>query len=309
MNAPQNFLILSSPPGSGKTYWINGFSKAVSESEILIISPLRALADECRDTLGKGVIVETPESWLVEKKMSKIVVFDEFHLLTYWGESFRPVMWEVFYELSQHAELMIGLTATISDPLKEVIGLFSNHFDQVIWCDHGNQKFKNIPTSYFKISTKKMMEDFILTERPMNGGVSLVFCPYRQEVFRMAHLLEKKGFVVWTCVGGESVEFSSKVRSEPQPDYIVSTTVLSHGVNLPKITKIYFMYQVKCLDFWIQMVARGGRKGEKFKIFALENPSQISWNRFTNALAILHLSFKMKRYHFTQQFIQWFLKE
>jgi len=128
-------------------------------------------------------------------------------------------------------------------------------------------------------------------------------------VMKWEKILKAQGQSVWTCVGGEDSLFSLKVQSEKPPKFIVATTVLSHGVNLPNISRIFFLYSVKNLDFWIQMVARGGRRGEKFEVFALENPVGIKWNSLLNSLAIARLSLKMKWKHFSKQIEKWFLKE
>ena len=53
-------------------------------------------------------------------------------------------------------------------------------------------------------------------------------------------------------------------------DLIVATTAISHGVNLPEIHRIYFAYPFKNRDFWIQMVGRGGRKGECFQVHTMD---------------------------------------
>ena len=139
-----NLLIFTAPPASGKTYFIGNFLTHLNQIP-LVICPLRALADECCAKWGEDCVVMTPEEWLRKKNRSKIVIFDEFHLYFYWGDSFRHSMWEAFYELVMDAELVIFLTATISDPMLEEIKNFSVHFDEIIWIDHGNQKLKNHP--------------------------------------------------------------------------------------------------------------------------------------------------------------------
>lgn len=299
-------LVLTAPPASGKTYLISNLIQKF-EHPILVISPLRALANECLSKWGSSCVVMTPEEWLRKGRSSRIVVLDEFHLYFYWGDTFRPQMWEAFYEVVQRAELVIFLTATLTLEMREEIKKFNCHFDQMTWVDHGNQQLKNNPQKYYKAHSLKWMENYILNlSRP--SGVNLIFCGYRADVIKWEKLLRSQGHSVWTCVGGEASLFSLKVQSEKPPKFIVATTVLSHGVNLPNISRIFFLYQVKNLDFWIQMVARGGRKGEKFEVFALENPTGIKWNRLFNSLAIARLSLNMKCLNLIKQIEEWFLK-
>jgi ATP-dependent DNA helicase RecQ len=302
----KHLLLLTAPPASGKTFLISSLIKELND-QILFISPLRALANECLSLWGSNCEVMTPEEWSGEKRKSKVVILDEFHLYFYWGDTFRPQMWEAFYEMVEEIELVILLTATLTLEMQREIKKFEVHFDQIFWIDHGNQKLKYHPLNYYQAYTAKWIQQKILSQKK-SSDVSLIFCAYRQEVLKWEKTLTKNGYRVWSCVGGEATRFSLRAQVEEKPDFIVSTTVLSHGVNLPSIARIYFLYEVKNLDFWIQMVARGGRKGETFEVFALEPPVGIKWNKFTNALAIAGLSFKMKMQQLMTEIEEWFLK-
>jgi superfamily II DNA or RNA helicase len=87
---------------------------------------------------------------------------------------------------------------------------------------------------------------------------------------------------------------SERLKSQPNPDFIISTTVLSHGVNLPKIEKLFFTYKVENPDLWIQMVARGGRKGEEFQVFALEEPIGLFWSSWKNAYDLMLVDLQVR---------------
>ena len=142
-----NLLILTSPPASGKTYWIENFTKTL-EKQVLVLSPLRALANECKSHWGSKVNVMTPEEWLKNKIYPEVVIFDEFHLLFYWGDTFRPLLWETFYEVVLEAKLVVLLTATFSQTMLEEMKGMKFHFDRLFWIDFGNQKLKFSPTKY-----------------------------------------------------------------------------------------------------------------------------------------------------------------
>lgn len=277
-----NLLLLTSPPASGKTFWIESLAK-VSAEEILVISPLRALADECHLHWKGKIRVMTSEEWLMKKTFSSIVIFDEFHLLYYWGDTFRPVLWEVFLSLSLESQLVVGLTATLSEEMKRNVSLLAEGFNEIYWQDFGNQKLKFMPGEYFRLN-KNLIENCLI-HLPA-GKTTLVFCEFREEVLRWEKILRGRGHSVWTCRGGEAAAFGEKVRKENPPDYIICTTVLSHGVNLPTIKRVFLMYPVGNKDFWIQMVARGGRKGETYRVFALEPPHGLRWGRRQNLYLI-----------------------
>lgn len=302
----QELLVLTSPPASGKTYWISSFAEEIDE-RILVISPLRALADECLAKWGERILVMTPEEWLMKKTLASIVIFDEFHLHFYWGDTFRERMWECFFELTSTAQLSILLTATLSASMLAEISTYICQFDSISWINCGNQTLKYPPARYIKIPTKNFLHQAIVDYQVK--GVKLIFCQYREEVFEWHKKLEAQGFQVWSCVGGEATKMQQLMRTEAIPDFIVATTVLSHGVNLPSIAAVYFLYRLDNIDFWIQMVARGGRRGEKFEVFALENPHGIMWSKWSNWLALLRISFTMKRVSFFKDLDQCFLKE
>lgn len=300
----QDLLIMTSPPASGKTYWIEQFADACGES-VLVISPLRALADECKARWGEKIIVMTPEEWCNSGVRKRIIIFDEFHLNFYWGDSFRPLLWDVFYELCSQASLVIALTATFSKEMQQEVKKFAYHFDQITWIDLGNQKLKFSPWQYLKFSSRKKILELVYETSLKTNDVALIFCAYRQEVHTVGEQLRKKGYRVWTCVGGEARNIQLKMQEQVTPQFIVCTTVLSHGVNLPEISKVYLLYPINNIDFWIQMVARGGRKGGKYRVYGLENPYGISWGHWTNFIAILILSVRT----YFRQAHQWFLKE
>lgn len=278
-------LILTSPPASGKTFWIDSFSAALEET-LLVISPLRALADECKKNWGDRISVMTPEEWLKTKTHASVVIFDEFHLLWYWGDSFRPLLWEAFLALSSGAWLVVGLTATLSTEIKNQLESFSTGFDNILWCDHGNQKLKWTPREYLHLSRELLEKSLLHLSLPRT---SLVFCAYREEVELWEKRFRDRGLIAWGCRGGEAKTFAERVRTESPPDVIIATTVLSHGVNLPTIRRVYFLYAVQNVDFWIQMVARGGRRGEAFEVFALEPPVGLRWSRWRNLVGSFSL--------------------
>lgn len=289
----QNLIILTSPPASGKTYWINSFQEEIPHEKLLIISPLRALADECRGRWGDKMEFMTPEEWMMKKPIHQLVIFDEFHLFFYWGDTFRPLMWEVFFEISQSAEMVFLLTATLSIDMQNEVRHFGAQFDQIYWLNQGNQILKFYPTRYIKAPDRNWLLHQIKTTTPKTD-VNLVFCKYREEVFSLEKELTESGYVCLSCVGGESKYMADNLKKVSAPDFIISTTVLSHGVNLPRIKRIYFTYQVQNLDFWIQMVARGGRRGEGFEVYALEKPHGLNWNPLINFMLVAWLSLKQK---------------
>ena len=303
-----DLIILTAPPASGKTFWMESFAKNFNSS-VLFISPLRALAEECKKRSSGEYEIMTPEEWFNKRCHFPIVVIDEFHLFFYWGLSFRYQMWEAFYDMVTCADLVIVLTATLTKEMRDEMALFQSHFEKIIWVDQGNQKLKFKPQNYIKVPDLFFMQQLILSSVLVRPQTSLIFCQYRKEVRDWEEKLIQKGYNVLSCVGGEAWEFSKKLNFNEPPDFIVSTTVLSHGVNLPSIKRIFFIYQVKDINFWLQMLARGGRKGESFDVYALERPFELKWSIIFNFLAIQQLSLRINISKLYKQIEEWFLKE
>ena len=300
-----HLVVITAPPAAGKTYLISSLIEEMQESP-LVLAPLRALVDECSHRWQERAIVRTPEAWLANPISRNLVIIDEFHLNFYWGDSFRPAMWEAFYGACSEADIVILLTATLNQEAQNYISSLSP-ITSVRWLNYGNQCLKNKPQNYLKFSSLKVLRDCILQLGKTSDG-HLIFCHYRNEVLWWEEHLKLRGFTVWTCLGGEASSFAKKVQNEKPPQFIVATTVLSHGVNLPQIKHVYFTYPIRNIDFWIQMVARGGRRGEAFKVYGLEAPVGLQWSRMTNFLAIQWIELKMELQVLKEKLSTWFLK-
>lgn len=304
-------LLLLAPPGWGKTsLLLDLFNLKVSK--FAFISPLRALAEEFSQRVSefgrvwtpssqvemkksllafsnssKGVLVLTPElmtenvlSYLEEKKV--LTVLDEFHLYHYWGETFRPKMLDALMGLCNANIPLIGLTATFDEKVKLWWKSYSHHNDlKTSIIDLGNQTLLNAP---FRInfigwlSSKNRMKlvlNFSNSKADLKKR-NLVFMPYRRQVEVWVRELRKRKKAVLGCVGGEVIEFMEKLNSNPPPDWILSTTCLSHGVNLPNIERVFLLSKIEEKDFYIQMIARGGRNGEPFEVFQVQG-DEIPW--------------------------------
>jgi ATP-dependent DNA helicase RecQ len=303
LEIPSLFLLFIAPPGWGKTRMLLDLYKNC-DFKIIFVSPLRALACEFYSATKsmnrimihsgsektdcykkfikskKSLLIATPELlddgfWdeLEDQKEKVIVVIDEFHLFYYWGVSFRPKLLETCMAIASAGISILGLSATIDKEMQNEIRVdFENSLENRYVLDLGNQKLKNVPERMYWFpgfeSSKKMFRRFALNE--FNTDVEdtiLYFCKYRKEVAQWVDLTMRLGINSLGCVGGEVNEFVKALKENPKPKVIFATSTLSHGVNLPTLSKIFIGYKVSNLDFWIQMVGRGGRSGEKFEIY------------------------------------------
>ncbi len=308
---------LVAPTGHGKTtFLLEVFDQR--DFSMVYLSPLRALAEEfyerALNEFGKDRVVfakkvedfqkyvhqnhqrnrmlvctieSVPFGFLEELaltlKESILVVFDEVHLFHHWGETFRPVLLDRFYEVKFLEFRTLSLTATLNQAIKEHFQLESDLSGQdSLIIDLGNYGLKTDPEKvyYFQPNQKKVMEKTLWYELhgKSKSETFLVFVAYRYEVDELCEYYQRRGFRVLGCVSGEVESFRKNLiefmHSEDSDslgtvDLIVSTSCLSHGVNLPPLSRVFLFYPVPHRDFWIQMVGRGGRRGEKFQVYEM----------------------------------------
>jgi ATP-dependent DNA helicase RecQ len=302
----RSFTLMLAPPGWGKTHLLLKLFKNYSK-RFVFISPLRALAEEFFEKAHEVIttfkvnkrieraesfksfyqkerclIILTPEMidndflfYLEKTEHRPVVIFDEFHLFYYWGESFRPVLWDILMGVATSNASILGLSATMNeDYLHKWKRDFLLNSSQLFLLDLGNQKIKNIPKenywfpSFFK---KVFIKRFLFELRQNRSEVFVFFCRLRTEVDFWLRYCERENISALGCKGGEVLNFVQELKELPKPRCIFCTTSLSHGVNLPCVSKVFISYKVGNPDFWLQMVGRGGRRGEAFEIFSFDS--------------------------------------
>lgn len=304
LNYPNILTLLIAPPAWGKTHLLKSiiFQK---KKKVIFISPLKALALEFYFELNKidslktlivkkqyecnkkfiefhkidyGVLIITPECLNIQNiqrihflEPETLFVFDEFHLFYSWGINFRPILFETLCDVVVHQFPILALSATITDEMKLLIQSdFKLNYKDMIIFDYGNMKLKNKPvkTYNFKGASKQSFKRrfFFELTRLTKSQTYLYFCQYRQEVDALEKYLISIGKYVLTCKGGEVDEFCKTLDMNNPPQVIISTSCLSHGVNLPQINKVFIDYEVS-KSFLVQMIGRGGRKGEAYNAY------------------------------------------
>ena len=169
--------------------------------------------------------------------------------------------------LSETGIPILGLSATFGDSwIKRWQSDFKNSCNKLFLLNLGNQILKNHPTNTYYVPFKNIFMRRFLYEMKKEG-VKLYFCKYRSEVDFWVEYFTLRKVNVLGCKGGEVTEFVRKLKEMPSPRCIFATSALSHGVNLPSLCQIFIGHKVSDLNFWIQMVGRGGRRGEKFELF------------------------------------------
>ncbi len=302
------FTLFVAPPAWGKTRMLIDLHHK-KQFKIIFISPLKALAIDFFCALNKeqnvvmidsykgrfqavdqiesaryGLLIATAEMFddaIIERLANGnyLAVFDEFHLFYYWGQTFREHLFELLMGVTNCSIPILALSATISD---EIFQRWKQDFlvgcDELFVIDIGNQSLKYPPVKInYYILREQLIRRFLwsLTQRRKN--TIIFFCAYRFQVDYWVKRCERLGLIALGCKGGEVDFFSDQLRQVGTPDVIFATSALSHGVNLPAISEIYIDYSVGNKDFWIQMVGRGGRRGEQYRLFCRDRYF-LSWS-------------------------------
>lgn len=239
-----------------------------------------------KKTFFVSTVEMIPDGFFEELQLHQqkiVVVVDEIHLFFHWGEEFRPILLERLYEIKNYQFKQISLTATFSKEQYDRLVL-DHHFsnEAIMILDVGNYGLKKNPEQvhFYSPNQKQILEKkfWSIVKNKKESETILVFLQFRREVDMFVERLQRLGFLSIGCVSGEVENFRQELRlimSEGQrPDVIVATTCLSHGVNLPKLSHIFLFYPIAHRDFWIQMVGRGGRRGEDFKVYEMNGYDQ-----------------------------------
>lgn len=281
-----SFHLIYAPPGFGKTTGLLSLFREL-EVGLVFLSPLRAIAEEVFTRAReqglevqwralaapkqKTFVVSTFESFRSElfDPHRFIFVIDEVHLIYYWGEEFRPRLFESFYDLAALGGVVIGLTASLAPTLFTrfkadiLVG-----FDEFQLNDLGGGELLFKPKFSWGLAFLSMAEQLMMLALALRfyRGRVLIFCRTRSEVAWVSEYLKRRHLRVASCLGGEVENFLTLCRTLGEPQVIVATTVLSHGVNLGAIRLVCFLSPVDKSDFYLQMCARGGRDGGGFVV-------------------------------------------
>jgi ATP-dependent DNA helicase RecQ len=286
----EHHTLLIAPTGWGKTSLILDLLRK-TDKKFVFLSPLRALADEffqriqyeglkgfmpeSRKHLKHGmeefdfqVMVITYEliddvslAHLLDEEY--FFILDEVHLNLMWGRSFRPILLETLDVLIHFDKKVLMLTATYSDEFEQYLNSKKRTFYKI---NIANYKIKKTPKNIYLFNSKTKLLKHL---ENIHKETTLVFCQYRAEVKNLRDEYQKKGYNVLSCVSGEVDYFRASLQRKTKYDFIFATSTLSHGVNLPKLDTIIILYPVPSRELWVQMIGRGGRRGEEFNVYQM----------------------------------------
>ncbi len=295
------FFLLASPAW-GKTSLIRKIYTEKKYKRILYLSPLIALNLEFHKTLqlaeipswvlssavtleeiqnqsSFGVLISTPEKIFYSQQYSlledwsDLIVIDEFHLFLMW-DNFRPQLRECWMWLSMTSKNVLLLSGTFDWEV------WSQSSEGKLWLENVGM-YGKVDLHQKRLLCQPVKEWFIPTYMKALFFICLkffliyccrwkvlVFFPTREQVHRWERWCRKYTISHLSCLGGMAIQFVEQLQCRPDPQVILSTSVLSHGVNLPQRDIVIIMGNSWNKEIWWQMKSRGGRNGEKYYFFS-----------------------------------------
>lgn len=292
-SSSKSMTLFMAAMGWGKTRSV--WSLAEMGEKIVFVSPLRSIVEEQKSrelvyfftqerskkevldefikTKKGAILLVTPESLnssLKEILFSNELLFvlDEFHLFYEWGNTFRENLMDFYIDILCANKRLLALSASMEEELIETIKdevLAMGYSIYII--DVGNFKFKFNPKHMFEMRQMPLTILMWFCILLYTRGRILIFLDTRRNVFEFSEKLRQLGIASSYCVGGEVSSFVER-ENRVKNRVIISTSALSHGVNLRDIRKVFIMYQPK-KSVHFQMLGRGGRFGEGFSAYTL----------------------------------------
>jgi ATP-dependent DNA helicase RecQ len=324
---PSSMLLFVAPAGSGKTSLIIDLYQKKRFSKIIFLSPLRAISNELAmrmkgipDTFllesfkdiahaqsmilnnQNYFLVSTPElmgesffnaleSSLEGSGERPLIVLDEFHLFLYWGKTFRPHLLDRLISLYEISIPILALTATMdNERLTSWRTSIKKYREDVYYLNGGNHQLHNFPIHCYFYSGlfKKTFHHIFLIRlfKLRDEEMVIYFCRYKKEVEEWLEICQEMGVSALGCVGGETQKFLTRLEVK-RPRCIFTTSALSHGVNLPNVRGVFISYKIGNLDFWTQIIARGGRRGESFIVHSFDRFHKTLLNQVSDTFRLI----------------------
>jgi len=204
-------------------------------------------------------------------KISMIVV-DEAHCISQWGNSFRPDYGQInsfieFLKTKEHAPIVLCLTATLSQLAREDIAAgFNVEQDNIVKKDIIRTNLKlHFEEVEHEDDKSEVLKEFLAEYQPQKIIAYLYSRPKCEEYADEFRAIYKADFFH----GGVESEEQNNVYYNflhNKLDILFATTAFGMGINIPDIDCVAHLQIPNSVEEYYQQVGRGWRKKTESKI-------------------------------------------
>ncbi|MDQ0362166.1 DNA helicase RecQ [Breznakia pachnodae] len=210
-----------------------------------------------------------------------MLVVDEAHCISQWGQDFRPSYLNIINFINQLktrpiiAAYTATATSSVIDDISCSLGL-DNPYQIVTGYNRPNLSFEVINSS----DKKGVLLDQLENKKDMSG---IIYCNTRKHVDEVYDELGKRGFSVSKYHAG----LSDEDRKNSQSDFIyerkqimVATNAFGMGIDKSNVRYVIHYNMPKNIEAYYQEAGRAGRDGEPAECILLYSGRDVKMNEF-----------------------------